>query len=754
MLQLLDVLNSVRPASQPRIRPHYRVHVLRGEGAYLLSEGRHVALEGELFELLCPWLDGSFTVARIVDGLKGKLRPAAVYYGIELLSRAGHLVDMEGCPEGADDAWWSAYGIHPGQAQACLQNHRVSLRAATEDVSVTALRDALTRDGVRVEDGGDLLVVAVEDYLDAMLAGVNRECLQAGRRWAIVRLNGNPLLIGPVFLPGETGCWECLAQRIRINREYELLIGGAASIAAATRRTEGIGVSLASAHIAEWIAKGGSSKLDGRVLSMNVLTWETMTHELIRQPYCRACGGAADPGQAARPIELRACVKQGFNDGGQRSVSAEETLRRYSRHVSPITGVVRVIHRKDVADCDGLHVYEAGTNRATTPHTLAQLRAHLRSNSLGKGTTEAQARTSALCEAFERYSGGFQGYESRRVARMVDLGEQAVDPRGCMLYSEAQYRQRDWWNAKRSRFNVVPKPFVEDAILDWSPLWSLSRTTTRYLPSAMLYYGHPTPSGELMFTPCSNGAAAGNTMEEAILQGLLELVERDSLALWWYNRVQRPGVHLESFDDAFIRQLDRCLKTNGRDLWAIDLTSDLQVPVFGAFSRRVEMRPERIIMGFGAHLDARIALLRAVTELTQMLAWILPEERHDPNAQPILDEETRNWLATADSSAASYLLPLPRVTHRFANYPMLATEDLRDDLLFCCSVVEQKDMEVLVLDQTRPDIGLPVVKVVVPGLRHCHARFAPGRLYDVPVELGWQANVLSEGQLNPINVFL
>jgi ribosomal protein S12 methylthiotransferase accessory factor len=754
MFSLLDVLSPFGTAGRPRVRPHYRVHILRGEGAYLLSEGRQVALEGELFELLCPWLDGRCTVARIVEGLEGKLRPAAIYYGIELLRRSGHLVDMEGCAEGADDAWWSAQGLHPAQAEARLQNHRVSLRAATEDVSVAALRDALTRDGVRVEDGGDLLLVAVEDYLDATLAGVNRECLQAGRRWAIVRLNGNPLLIGPVFLPGDTGCWECLAQRLRMNREYELVIGGAASISAGTRRTKGIGASLASAQIAEWIAKGGSSKLDGRVLSMNVLTWETATHELIRQPYCRACGGAADLDQAARPIELRACVKQRFNDGGQRSVSAEETLRRYSRHVSPITGVVRVIHRKDVADCDRLHVYEAGTNRATPPHTLAQLRAHLRTNSLGKGTTEAQAKAGALCEAIERYSGGFQGYEPRRVARMFELGEQAVDPRSCMLYSEAQYRQREWWNAKKSRFNVVPKPFVEDAVLDWSPLWSLSRNTTRYLPSAMLYYGHPTPRGELMFTPCSNGAAAGNTMEEAILQGLVELIERDSLALWWYNRVQRPGVDLESFDDPFMQQLDRSLKAHGRDLWAIDLTSDLQIPVFGAFSRRVEAKPERIIMGFGAHLDVRIALLRALTELTQMLAWILPEERNDPNAQPILDEETTTWLATAESSAEAYLRPLPNVERRFAHYPTLPTEDLRDDVLFCRSVVECKGMEVLVLDQTRPDIGLPVAKVVVPGLRHCHARFGPGRLYDIPLELGWQDNMLSEAQLNPISVFL
>ena len=63
-------------------------------------------------------------------------------------------------------------------------------------------------------------------------------------------------------------------------------------------------------------------------------------------------------------------------------------------------------------------------------------------------------------------------------------------------------------------------------------------------------------------------------------------------------------------------------------------------------------------------------------------------------------------------------------------------------------------MEVLVLDQTRSEIGLPVVKVVVPGLRHFWARFAPGRLYDVPVRLGWLSRPTCEADLNPIPMFL
>jgi ribosomal protein S12 methylthiotransferase accessory factor len=65
--------------------------------------------------------------------------------------------------------------------------------------------------------------------------------------------------------------------------------------------------------------------------------------------------------------------------------------------------------------------------------------------------------------------------------------------------------------------------------------------------------------------------------------------------------------------------------------------------------------------------------------------------------------------------------------------------------------VEREGLDFLVLDQTRPDIEVPVVRVIVPGMRHFYRRFAPGRLYDVPVKLGWRDRLLPESELNPIH---
>ena len=79
--------------------------------------------------------------------------------------------------------------------------------------------------------------------------------------------------------------------------------------------------------------------------------------------------------------------------------------------------------------------------------------------------------------------------------------------------------------------------------------------------------------------------------------------------------------------------------------------------------------------------------------------------------------------------------------------------DLADDVRQCVQIAADHGLETLVLDQTRPDVGLHVVKVMVPGLRHFWARFGPGRLYDVPVRMGWLPRSLNENELNPQMIY-
>src|SRR5262249_21896023 len=132
------------------------------------------------------------------------------------------------------------------------------------------------------------------------------------------------------------------------------------------------------------------------------------------------------------------------------------------------------------------------------------------------------------------------------------------------------------------------------------------------------YYGHP----ELRHLFCasdSNGCAAGVTAAEAIAHGLLELIERDAAALWWYTRSRRPAVDLDAFGPPLVERLRALFRAAGRTFWALDLTTDLGVPVFAALSAREDDPVEDIIYGFGADLDPAAALEKALLEMNQSL---------------------------------------------------------------------------------------------------------------------------------------
>jgi ribosomal protein S12 methylthiotransferase accessory factor len=163
---------------------------------------------------------------------------------------------------------------------------------------------------------------------------------------------------------------------------------------------------------------------------------------------------------------------------------------------------------------------------------------------------------------------------------------------------------------------------------------------------------------------------------------------------------------------------------------------------------------EDILIAFGAHLDPRIAVLRALTEMNQFLAPVLKSDGQG-GGYALRDGELLDWWTTATLANQPHLVPDADAPARTpSSWPQLAQDDLADDLALAQQLVEERGMELLVLDQTRPDIGLPVAKVIVPGMRHFWARLAPGRLYDVPVELGWLDAPVAEADLNPIPIFI
>ena len=690
--------------------PRYDVRVADSDGIFLISEHGSHLLRGALYARLATMIDGHRTTSAIVDGLPD-VEAAAVYYAVNTLAEKGYLVD--GARRDAD-------GDVEAELSAAIAAHMPA----------------------------NVAVMLAADYLADGLSDYNLRSLDARRSWMLLKPTGPVIWLGPLFRPGATACWECLAHRLRQHRAVETYLRDRSADRAVRHRSIAAPPAMRTAIVA---ALNASAPFEDVVVALDVRTQQARRHVVVRRPNCPACGTPLDPARTPAAPVLRPQPKRFIADGGHRTIDPDETLRRFGHHVSDITGVVSTL-TADPIDPDGvLHVYTSGRNLALTSRTLDGLRVNMRRGASGKGMTDIQARASGLCEAIERYSAVFQGDEPRIHASFHQRAGDAIHPSACMLFSDAQYASRIEWNQRHAPANRIPEPFDDAALVEWTPVWSLTRSTIRYLPTSYCYLNYPYREGER--TACistSTGNAAGNTLEEACLQGVLELIERDAVALWWYNRARRPGVALATFDDAQIDRLLRVYAERNREVWVLDVTSDLGIPTFAALSRRIDSTVEDIIMGFGAHLDARVAVRRALSELNQGLAASIAREQ--ATAEPTWEErDAWQWAETATLANQPHLAPDDTAPHRTrADCGDLANDNLRDDVLTCQRSLEARGLEVLILDLTRPDVGLPVVKVVVPGLRPYFPRFAPGRLFVVPAQLGWTGAPLSEQQLNPV----
>ena len=726
--------------------PNFSVYVLPPDVVCFYSEDRKFFLHGELFCALVSAIgEGGRSVRELVGELERHYPSAAIHEALKRLIERRYVLSASRASAGVIPAYWASLGLPPETADRNLQNCRVRIRSIDVD-GATELGAALRELGVHVVTRSpDLTVTLVGDYLDGRLEELNRQHLSDRTPWILAQSSGIFPLVGPVFVPGKSACWTCVADRMRRNREIKALLDRqqvrCIAVSPLARHAVGqSGIQLAAIEIAKAIATDFRTELRDHIISLDLLGSSTVKHYVARRPQCPSCGRKKlrDPKRAPLPLELSAGGKLVMTSGGYRSVAPGATVARFRKHVSPLTGVVSRLERIE-ADLPLNTNYYARHNFSAPAKTVNELRAGLSGGSFGKGSTAEQGEASALMEAIERYSGIFQGDEIRVKRRFTDFPPgDAILPNDVLLFSDAQLRDPE----SATDPHEVPSTltlFDQSAEIEWSPVWSLRDQRFKYLPTSVLYFFYRGP-GQL--DADSNGCAAGNTREEAIVQAFLELVERDAYAIWWYNRLQRQAVDLGQMDDPYVRDLQARLAETGRRLWVLDVTSDLGIPSFVTILHWIQDARENIEFGSGAHFDSRVALLRALTELNQFLSIGLMDggtgEKSSLDGSTPLRLQDHPFLMPSEGPAAQ-----PAFGLKFGRL------DAREQVTGCVRLAEREGLDFLVLDQTRPDIDIPVVRVIVPGLRHFYRRFAPGRLYDVPVKLGLRDRPLSEDELNP-----
>lgn len=740
--------------NQPQLKPSYNVEKLNDQTLLLVSETDGVLLTNPVANaVLAEIAHHQPTKDELIAKLSAK--GVALFEVMQVLlqlEQAGYIAESNTFFTAEQAAYWESLGFNLGHLTQVLQHKSVGLICL--DINEEVFKEACLQSHISITDTPDVFLVVTNDYNHPQLQKLNQEFEKNKTPWLLVKPTGKVLWLGPVFVPDKTACWECLHHRLELHNPINKFYKNVRNTNAPPTKplayhpaTLQMGANLAVLEIIKYLYQQENAPLLNSIVSIDTQTLEKQTHAVVKRPQCQVCGDATV--KKPQPIHLKP-TKVASTLGGYRSESPEVSFKKYKHHISPISGIISSVKPYGKTGNTAIHNYSSGRNLALQSVSMFWLNHHLRSGNGGKGKTDIQAKMGAVGEAIERFCLMYQADAYSIQSSFDDLVD-AIHPNACMNYSEAQMNNREAANINSAKFyELVPVPFDTSEVMDWSPVYSLTEQKFKYLPTNFCYAQYPAKDESQLYAyPDSNGCAAGNTIEEAILQGFLELVERDATAIWWYNRLKRPAVDLNSANNPYIDSMRAYYKSINRSLWVLDITNDLGIPVFVAISHCLEGSKDKVLYAFGAHLDASIAVERAVIELNQLLP-IAMGDQYLTQDQAFID-----WLNLQTLEANEYLLPLEgKKKNIFKDYPTLCEPNIYDSVMFCINATQKQGLETLVLDLTQPDVGLPVVKVVVPGMRHFWRRTAPGRLYDVPVKLGWLDKPLAEEALNPISIFI
>jgi ribosomal protein S12 methylthiotransferase accessory factor len=736
--------------SRIALKPHLRAVVLDGAHVMVVADGATFLLCGKPYALLIPELARRLPVSEIVLALMDRAPAELLFYALEQLWANGILGEVV-ASETPADRYWGLVGTDRSKAEERLGAISMSVKVlGLDDRSREAAATILRSAGLHIVDSDEakLTLVMVDDYLNPALAELNATFRARSQSWLISKPVGDRIWIGPLFR-SEGPCWHCLRERLWENRhgQHGVTMGDIRRWLvppAAVPVVEQAALNLFGAVLVRAFGIGDEPPLASELVTFDLASLAMDHHRVLTDPGCPVCHPNREQSPDILPAaDVERAVARVRVDGGYRVCEVSETFDRLLPLVSPITGIVPQLHK--AGHSGHSHIFYARHSTRLAGRALGENRVLGKPSwACGKGATEIQARVSCIAEAVERYSIGFFGTELRRAARWGEL-EGAVHPNAILNFSAGQFRDRAQWNERLRGFNWIPMPFDEARVIEWSPARSLQTDIVRWLPTALCYLNYPLPEEHRFCQADASGCAAGNTHTEAILQALLELVERDAAAIWWYNRIRRPAIDLRGFGIPHFDALTVEFNERGRALELLDITTDLGIPASAAVSW--DSRGGRVYVGFGAHLDPAIAASRALNEVCQLAAY------NAENAE-FPDPLVNWWMNNVNCENAAYLVPEDGDRIDPAHLPCGATGEMATDVRACVDRLARSGIDVLVCDMTRSNVGFPVVRVVAPGLRHFWARFGPGRLYDVPVQLGWISSPTREDALNPVPFML
>lgn len=391
-----------------------------------------------------------------------------------------------------------------------------------------------------------------------------------------------------------------------------------------------------------------------------------------------------------RVFDRNLSQRKDYTDGTHRVCSPAETIARYWPRAAAL-GITRL------ANITGLDVIGLPVWVAVRPNSRGL------STSQGKGFDAASAKASALMESIESWHG-------EHIERPL---------------------RHDSYHALRSRAAVVDITRLNtyadvvirsDTPLLWIEGYDLISERPTWVPfdCASTNYVWPGRGGaQAAFVMSSNGLASGNHLLEAIAHGLAEIIERDAVTL--AEPELRAAAPSRRIDPATITD-PRCrhvldLLARAELLVALfDITSDTGVPSCACTivdrHERARWRSLPAFSGYGCHPSPDIAAMRAITEAVQSRLTHISGSRDDiftvdyrRGGNPDDLRRHRELIEATPPAVASFALR------------SLATATFEGDIAAMLDGLRRIGVDsAIAVDLTQPEIGVPVVKLVVPGL--------------------------------------
>jgi ribosomal protein S12 methylthiotransferase accessory factor len=629
----------------------------------------------------------------------------------------------------------------------------------------------------REEAAASVAVAVGSAYADDAIRRANDDAHGGGPVLLPVQVELGTIVIGPLVLPGRPGCYLCTRTRGRDVRScgpagdlavWTYLRGTAAGDGAdvaggrVTVDPTSIGL-MAAARVAAGIVaddvaalrSGRTPRCLGAVFVVDIETLANRRHAFLPVSDCPACGSLPDD-----TLE-RAVVTMGSSPPGRSKADPRPPASLAERHEELLSTYVD----------DRLGVISGIKTDLTGPVVTAgaQLSRFGNHISYGWGRLPGRASTEILAvfEALERLAGlSPRGKQTLVRATFADLSpEHAVDPVSLGLPD-------------------VPPPAdsmeytsaVRDTCVPWVYGYSFRRQHPILVPESYAYYGRSEDERAFAYE-CSNGCALGSTIEQAILNGLCEVAERDAFLTTWYARLPVPRLDPRSVHDPTTHLIiDAVEDETGMRLHVFDITMTEGIPsLWVAFVDESDQAAgAKAYFGAAANIEPERALRSAVLECSVSAVrghYIGQDADRTAQAREMLTDSDR--VTTMEHHSQLYALPeaWPRLDFLYqrkeiqtfaeaftASANRRPPGDTAGQLREALDRYLANDLDVIVVDQTTPEhrpAGLHCVKVIVPGTlpmtfghRFRRAATLP-RLRHAPVRLGYVDHPLTDSEINP-----